>query len=92
MMSGEYPDAEIDKLLETFSMSGQFKNTIVNGEYIENDIRLSEEIRETIEELRLMARPGATRDFEKKKLLNRTIEIVELLGVTLAVEHLLPTL
>jgi hypothetical protein len=42
MMSGEYVDAEIDKLLETFSMSGQFKNTIVNGEYIENDIRLSE--------------------------------------------------
>lgn len=42
MMSSEYPDAEIDKLLETFSMSSNFKNNIVNGELIDNDIRLSE--------------------------------------------------
>lgn len=94
MMNGDYPDAEIDKLLETFSMTGQFKNNIVNGEFIENDIRLSEEIRETIEELKTMARPGGnkTMDLEKKKLLNRTVEIAELLGVTLSVEHLLPSL
>ena len=58
MMTSEYADAEIDKLLETFSMSGQFKNTIVNGEYIENDIRLSESIREAIEEIKQVQRSG----------------------------------
>jgi hypothetical protein len=52
MMSSEYADAEIDKLLETFSMSGQFKNNLVNGEYIENDIRLSEAIRDAIDEIK----------------------------------------
>lgn len=51
-MSSEYADAEIDKLLETFSMSGQFKNNLVNGEYIENDIRLSEAIRDAIDEIK----------------------------------------
>lgn len=54
MAKGENPDAEIDKLLETFSMSGQlFSNkNILNGEFIENDIRLNENIRETIEEVK----------------------------------------
>ena len=39
MMSSDYPDAEIDKVLETFSMSGQLAGTnkILNGEYIDND-------------------------------------------------------
>lgn len=48
----EYPDAEVDKLLETFKMSGSFKNDILNGEFIENDIRLSEAIREAIEDIK----------------------------------------
>ena len=54
MAGGEYPDAEIDKLLETFSMSGQlFQNkNILNGEFIENDIRLNENIRDAIEEIK----------------------------------------
>ena len=50
MMANPYPDAEIDKLLETFKISG--KNDILNGEFIENDIRLSESIREAIEEIK----------------------------------------
>ena len=54
MKQNEYPDAEIDKLLETFKMSGNFKNDILNGEFIENDIRLSEAIRETIEEIKIV--------------------------------------
>jgi hypothetical protein len=40
MLANEYPDAEIDKLLST--LSGSFKNDILNGDFIENDIRLSE--------------------------------------------------
>jgi hypothetical protein len=54
MKQNEYPDAEIDKLLETFKMSGNFKNDILNGEFIENDIRLSEAIREAIEEIKIV--------------------------------------
>ena len=54
MMSGEYPDSEIDKLLETFSMSGSLFQNVVSsgGEFIENDIRLNESIREAIEEVK----------------------------------------
>ncbi len=51
MMTNNYPDAEIDKLLETFKLSGG-TNDILNGEYIENDIRMSEAIREAIEEIK----------------------------------------
>lgn len=42
MMAHEYPDAEIDKLIEHFKNSSNFKNDILNGDFIENDIRLSE--------------------------------------------------
>lgn len=54
MMSSDYADDEIDKLIETFSMSGNiFKNTnVANGEYIENDIRLNESIRDAIDEIK----------------------------------------
>ncbi len=72
MMRSEYPDAEIDKLLETFSMSGNFKNTIVNGELIDNDIRLSESIRETIDEIKqLLKTPQGNKlaDVDKRKFL-----------------------
>jgi hypothetical protein len=49
-----YPDEEIDKILQSFKDKGVvFKNDILNGEYIENDIRLSEAIREAIEEIKL---------------------------------------
>lgn len=92
MMKGDYPDAEIDKLLETFSMSNNFKNTIVNGEFIENDIRLSESIRDTIDEIKQMQRTSSSKSFdiEKRKFLTRIIDTAELLGVSLTVEHLLP--
>lgn len=52
MMEDSYPDAEIDKLLETFS--GQIKMNANNlqGDFIENDIRLSENIREAIDEIK----------------------------------------
>lgn len=41
-------------MLETFKMTGTFKNDILNGEFIENDIRLSEAIREAIEEIKFV--------------------------------------
>ena len=48
-------DAEIDKLLETFSMSGLIKG-IQNGggDYIENDIRINENIRDAIDEVKMI--------------------------------------
>ena len=49
MMTSSYVDAEIDKLLET--LGPQLNNNLLNGELIENDIRLSEEIRDAIEEV-----------------------------------------
>lgn len=52
MQSGEYPDAEIDKLLETLNVQGNFNSNILNGDFIENDIRLSENIREAISEIK----------------------------------------
>jgi hypothetical protein len=52
MMANEYPDAEIDKLLASFKLTGS--NDILNGDFIENDIRLSEQIREAIEEIKLI--------------------------------------
>ena len=52
MMKNEYPDAEIDKKLEQFRGSGAFKNDILNGDYIDNDIRLSEAIREALESIK----------------------------------------
>jgi hypothetical protein len=55
MMSNDYPDAEIDKLLEAFKITGgDYNNDILNGEFIENDIRLSEAIREAIEEIKFV--------------------------------------
>ena len=54
MIQSEYPDAEIDRLLDTFKLSGNlFKNDILNGEFIENDIRMSEAIREAIDEIKI---------------------------------------
>jgi len=51
-MENSYPDAEIDNILETFE--GQINGNQMNGEYIENDIRLSENIREAIDEIKQM--------------------------------------
>lgn len=42
MMSFDDTDAEIDKLLETFSMSGLNMMKLSAGDFIENDIRLTE--------------------------------------------------
>lgn len=50
MMDNNYPDSEIDKLLESLKKSGS--NDILSGEFIENDIRLSEAIREAIEDIK----------------------------------------
>jgi len=94
MMANEYPDAEIDKLLETFKMSGNFNNDILNGEFIENDIRLSEALRDAIEEIKIVQKAPSNKsgDLEKRKFLQRFMEIAELLGVSLSVEHLLPVI
>ena len=94
IMNNEYPDAEIDKLLETFNVTGNFNNDILNGDFIENDIRLSEAIREAIEEIKFIQRPNTSKsaELEKKKFLDKYYTVAELLGVSLTVEHLLPAI
>ncbi len=90
-----YPDEEIDKILQSFKDKGVvFKNDILNGEYIENDIRLSEAIREAIEEIKLTQRINNSKsaEIEKKKFLEKYYQTAELIGVSLTVEHLLPCL
>ncbi len=81
-------------MLETFKLTGTFKNDILNGEFIENDIRLSEAIREAIEEIKFVQRPNTSKsaELEKKKFLEKYFTMAELLGVSLTVEHLLPAL
>ncbi len=54
MMANEYPDSELDKLLDEMKLSDNFTNDILNGEFIENDIRLNESIREAIEEVKMI--------------------------------------
>ena len=51
MLQGEHPDAEIDKLLETFGVQVSQIGLIplqnfFKGELIENDMRVREELRE----------------------------------------------
>lgn len=81
-------------MLETFKLTGTFKNDILNGEFIENDIRLSEAIREAIEEIKFVQRPNTSKsaELEKRKFLDKYFTVAELLGVSLTVEHLLPAL
>lgn len=47
ILSGEDPDEEIDKLLETFGVQGNFS---FKGEFLVNDIRLGPELRTLIGE------------------------------------------
>lgn len=95
MQSGEYPDADIDKLLETLNVSGNFNSNILNGDFVENDIRLSENIREAISEIKqIQARSGnkVADRVEKKRFLFKYVEVSKLIGTSLTVEYLLPTL
>jgi hypothetical protein len=94
MMSYDDTDAEIDKLLETFSMSGFNMMKISAGDFIENDIRLTEQIRDAIDEIKQLSRPASSKnqEMEKRKFLQKYMETAELLGVSLSVEHLLPGL
>jgi hypothetical protein len=66
----------------------------LNGEFIENDIRLNESIREALEEIKMMLRPSSNRaiEGEKKKFLLKYMDVAETLGVSLTVEHLMPCL
>ena len=57
MMTGEYPDAEIDKLLETFGIQvSQIKSMsdkeIFKGQMIENDLRINEDMKEYIDDIK----------------------------------------
>ena len=75
-----YPDEEIDKILQSFKDKGVvFKNDILNGEYIENDIRLSDAIREAIEEIKLTQRINNSKsaEIEKKKFLEKYYQTAE---------------
>lgn len=51
ILSGEDPDEEIDKLLETFDVQGNFSSKqLFKGEFLANDIRLGAELRTLIGE------------------------------------------
>jgi hypothetical protein len=56
MMSDEYVDEEIDKLLETLSATIKMNANNLSGDFIENDIRLSESIRDSLDEIKIMMR------------------------------------
>lgn len=72
MMQNAYADEEIDKLIETFSMLG-YKGTqkIHSGELIDNDIRLSENIRNALDDIREIQRMPFNRqgDIERRRFL-----------------------
>lgn len=52
-MDSPYADEEIDNILETLSSKlNQLGATGMIGEYLDNDIRFSENIREAIEEIK----------------------------------------
>jgi hypothetical protein len=58
---------------------------------------LSDQIRDAIEEIKQLQRIGGSstsraNDLDKKKWLQKYVEVAELLGVGLTVEHLLPAL
>ena len=64
MLSGEHPDDEIDKLLETFgvqvSQIGLMPSkNFFKGNIMDNDRGLGEELRETIEEIRSIVQDWA---------------------------------
>ena len=100
MLSGEHPDAEIDKLLETFGVQVSQIGLIpmqnfFKGEIIENDMRVREELREQIDEVRAIFKnwtSDKTSETTRKLFLMQLPETADSLGVSLAVEHLLPGL
>lgn len=58
-------------------MSGNFfKNDILNGEFIENDIRLSESIREALEEIKHVVKKAnhKGREIETRKFIGKINE------------------
>ena len=66
-----------------------------NGEIIENDMRMREELREQIEEVRAIFKnwtSDKTSETTRKLFLMQLAETADSLGVSLAVEHLLPGL
>lgn len=80
-MEAENPDEEVDKLLETFEMSGIMKNNQVfnHGEFIENDIRINEVIRDLIDEIKSYQRPATNKnqELERRTFLQRYMEFAE---------------
>lgn len=80
MMNGADADAEIDKILETFQATGLLASSIaLNGDFLENDIRLSENIREIIDEIKMVQRPNTNKAaiLDKKRFLQRYMEKAE---------------
>ena len=93
MQSGEYVDAEIDKLIETFEASGfpNGANVMIDGELIENDIRISELIRDHIDEIKRIKK-RSTINVDRKEFLETYSEVADEIGVPYVVEYLLPCL
>lgn len=99
MMSGQHPDEEIDKLLETFGPSnwtnGFSMKTFFQGEIVSNDMRHGRELADAIDEIRAMRANWAkarTSDGAKKAFLQQVTHNAEAIGVQVAVEHLLPAI
>ena len=95
MMHHSYADEEIDKLIETFSMLRTTQTQkIYNGEIIDNDIRLSENIRNALDDIKEIRRLPQNRqgDIERRRFLQRYPDIAELIGVSYTVDNLLPVL
>lgn len=90
MMTIEDVDEEVDKLLETFTLSGLMKNNhlVSQGDFIDNDIRLNDQIRDLIDEVKSLQKPANNKnqEMERRKFLQRYIEVSEMLGVSLTVE------
>lgn len=94
-MDSSYADEEIDNILETLGSKLSTLGSVGSaGEFLDNDIRLSDAIREAIEEIKKVQRPQNNKsgEMERRHFLSTYMDTAELLGVSLAVEHLLPAL
>lgn len=98
MLSGEHPDTEVDKLLESFGVQvNQIGLIPINNFFKGQQITeaLGDELREKIDEIRLIYKNWSTvkiTDVTRKNFLAKLSELADFLGVSLAVEHLLPGL
>ena len=98
MLSGEHPDAEIDKVLESFGVQISQIGLIPTDNFFkgqEIQEHMGEDIRERIDDVREIYKEWGSdkiTDRTKRNFLKELSAEADCLGVTLAVEHLLPGL